>query len=205
MTFPNEVPDNKDGLELLRLQIMEEVNLKFDALMKDLNNDGSEFSRTLRRELTELKKNTTKEIEEVYNYISSKLVSIQTGQKLLYDPKDGILSKALSKVEVAVKMATDSAVCTTEAKKAADMSLKSAEEARDYIRTNIFVTALTFLGILLTVIGGVWYSIDRAKTDDVYQNRIVKALQDKIVQDATNQNRTEEIMNKLYKKLGGIE
>ena len=196
MTFPSEVPETKESLELLRMQIMEDVNLKFDSLMVGLNSNGSEFSRSLKRELNELKKETTKEIAEVYDYVSSKLVSIQTGQKLLYDPKDGILTKALNKVEVAVRMATDAAVCTTEAR-------KSADESRDYIRTNIFVTALTFLGILVTVIGGVWYVMDRAKIDDVNQGKVIKALQDKIVQDAHNQERTELIMNKLYTKLGG--
>jgi len=203
MTLPNELPDTKESLELLRMQIMEDVNTKFDALLKGLNDSGSEFSRSLKRELIELKKSTAKEIAEVYDYVSSKLVSIETGQKLLYDPKDGILTKALSKVEVAVRMATDSAVCTAEAKKASERSESSSKESRDYIRTNIFVTALTFLGILVTVIGVVWYVMDRAKIDDTNQSKIIKALQDKIVQDANNQQRTEIIMNRLYSKLGG--
>jgi hypothetical protein len=183
-------------IELLRLKVMEDVASKFDALIKVFNENGSEFSRALKNEMIILKRETEKQVDEIYSYIASQLVSIQAGQKMLYDPRDGLLTKALNKVEMAVKMSTDAAACTVEARKAAN-------DAALYIRANIFVTAITFLGILVTVVGGYFVFLEKNSEDDKNQNTMIIALQEKIKQDANNQRETITMMQKLYKKLGG--
>lgn len=195
-------------LQNMRLTIMNEVNEKFnevnaqfDALIEELNRDGTEFSRALQKDIENMRKNIQKEMKEVWSYLKSKLVSIEAGQKMLYDPKDGIMTKVLNKADAAVTMARDSALCTANSKKAAENSETSAKEAKVYVRTNIFVTALTFLGILITVVTfGVTYT-GKLTSDAENQKKMIKALNAKLVQDAANQKETVDMMEKLYKKL----
>jgi hypothetical protein len=120
-------------LQNLRLRIMAEVNEKvkeindqFDEIISGLDKDGTEFARSLKAEIVGMKKGVKKEMENVWSYLKSKLVSIEAGQKMLYDPGEGIMSKTLEKAEMAVKMARDSAACTA-------ACLKAVEGTQDHI------------------------------------------------------------------------
>lgn len=196
-------------LHNLRLEIMAEVNAKFleanekfDEIIRDLDREGTEFSRSLKGEILEMKNKLKNEIENVWSYLKSKLVSIEAGQAMLYDPKDGIMTKVLNRVDAAVKMSRDAAQCTAGASKAAEDAAKSANETRIFVRTNIFVTALTFLGILITVVSfGVSYA-SKLREDTHNQKAMIAALQEKITQDAANQQQTVNMLDKLYHRLG---
>lgn len=189
---------NEQELELVRLRIMADVDCRFETVMKELNMNGSEFSRALRKEMNSLRLNTEEKIKEVWSWVTSHLVSIEAGQKMLYDPKDGLIQKALNKVEAAVKMATDAAACTVEARKAAD-------DAKLYIRANIFVTAVTFLGILVTVVGGYFAFIGKTRDEISNQRAMVTALQEKLKQDADNQVETVQILKDLKIELRSVK
>jgi hypothetical protein len=162
--------------ENLRLIIMAEVNDKlhetnrqFDDIIRDLEREGTEFSRGLQVEIENINKN---------------------------------LKRVQNQVDQAVKMSGDSAVCTSEANKAAINSAKSADETRIYVRTNIFVTAITFLGILITVVTfGISYN-SKIHEDTINQKKMIYALQEKITQDAANQQETVAMMKQLYDRLG---
>lgn len=196
-------------LKNLRLEIMAEVNQKiteafnqFDEITRELDKDGTEFSRSLKAEIEEMKKSLKSELENVWSYLKSKLVSIEAGQKMLYDPQNGIMTKVLNKVEAAIKMSRDAAMCTAEANKAAENAAKSADDTRIFVRTNIFVTAITFLGILITVVTfGVSYT-EKLRDDAKAQKDMIAAMQEKITQDAANQQETVSMMKKLYDRLG---
>lgn len=196
-------------MQNLRLTIMAEVNEKigeandqFDAIIKELDREGTEFARALKVEIESMKRGVKEELENVWSYLKSKLVSIEAGQKMLYDPKDGIMTKVLNKVDAAVKLSRDAALCTANANQAAENASGSAKEAKIFVRTNIFVTALTFLGILVSVVTfGVSYT-GKLREDAENQKKMIAALHEKLVQDAANQKETVTMMEKLYKKLG---
>lgn len=124
---------NDTDLENIRLRVMaevndkfEEVNEQFDAIVKELDKNGTEFSRALKAEIQTMREGVKEEMKNVWSYLKSKLVSIETGQKMLYDPKEGIMTKLLEKTQAAVKMARDSAECTAACQKA-------LEESKDYL------------------------------------------------------------------------
>jgi hypothetical protein len=119
-----------DEFETTRLKILNEVNEKFDEILTDLHQRGTEFSRSLAKEVEAMKANTTKEIEDIWSWAKSKLVSIEQGQKLFYDE---IFPKLMNKVGVAVDMAKDSATCTAAALKSVEKSEKFVNDSRKYI------------------------------------------------------------------------
>jgi hypothetical protein len=194
--------DEKD-LELLRKEVMEEVDVRFNALIRELDEKGSEFSRSLAKDVEAMKKKAKEDIEELWSWSKSQLVSIEQGQRILYDPKDGLLAVALRKVSEAVKFAQDAALCTAASNQSADRAARAAEDTRAFVRTNIFVTAITFLGILITVVTfAVTYS-SKSKEESRDAKALIAAMNEKIEQDAANQRETVGLMNKLYRKLGG--
>lgn len=183
--------DVEKDYENIRLKIMSEVNEKFDELANDFNDNGTEFSRALKTQIENERENTKKEIENIWSYTKSKLVSIEQGQKLFYDD---IFPKIINKVEVAVKMSRDAALCTVEAR-------KSADDARVYLRASIIVIVVAFIGIVGTT---VWNGISqggklKAQVDN--QGEMITALKDKLKQDADNQSETVEMLMKLHKTL----
>lgn len=187
----------EQDLKLLRLRIMTEVNKRFDELLEELNANGSEFSRALKKEVERLEKETHDHIEEVYSYMKSKLVSIEAGQQMLYDPNDGLLTKILKKAEATVKMATDSAACTVEARKA-------AEDARGFVRSNILVNAGTLvavIGLFVTMLIFVISFTAKMQEQLTAQQAVVKAMEEKIRQDAGNQHETVAILKDLKVEL----
>jgi len=200
-----------EQIQNMRLTIMSEVNEKlaeanaqFDEIVSALDKEGTEFARQLKNDITHMREGVKNEIENVWSYMKSKLVSIEAGQHMLYNSKDGLLKKALDKVDMAVKMSRDAAECTTGAKEAAETAKGAADEAKTFIRTIIFVTAITFLGILITVVTfGVNYS-SKITRDTTNQDKMIEALNEKIVQDKKNQKETIEMMEKLYNKLGKV-
>lgn len=193
----------------MRLTIMTEVNEKltkanaaFDEIVQALDRDGTEFARQLKSDIEHMREGVKSDIENVWSYMKSKLISIEAGQNMLYNSKDGLLKKALDKVDMAVKMSRDAAECTTGAKEAAETAKGSVEEAKTFIRTNIFVTAATFLGIFITVVTFVVNYSSKITRDTTNQAKMIEALNEKIVQDKQNQKETIEMMKKLYNKLG---
>lgn len=181
-------------MELLRLKIMEEVNLRFDELVTELNCNGSEYSRALSKELDEMKAKAKRDLDEVWSYVKSQLVSIEQGQKMLYDPKDGLLTKVLRKAEEAVRVAQDSARCTAAAQKAAERSEGFAKEANFYVRGSIVVTIVAFLGIVGTEVYRVIDANSKAHVELQQQKAMVEALQKKLEQDDKNQVQTAKLL-----------
>lgn len=117
-------------LQNLQLKIMAEVNGKisetyqaFDDTIEQLNREGTEYARGLAKDLKNIKNKTAEEIKNVWSFVKSSLVSIEAGQKMLYNPKDGIMTKTLEKVSQAIKMSRDSAECTA-------ASLSTVREAK---------------------------------------------------------------------------
>jgi len=181
-----------------------EANAQFDEIANALDKEGTEFSRQLKNDIVHMREGVKSDIENVWSYMKSKLVSIEAGQHMLYNSKDGLLKKALDKVDMAVKMSRDAAGCTTGAMEAAKAATGAADEARIFIRTNIFVTAITFLGILVTVVTfGINYS-NKINKDTTNQDKMIHALNEKIVQDKNNQKETIEMMKQLYNRLGKV-
>jgi hypothetical protein len=181
----------ENEIENMRLRLMAEVNERFDEIVRDLNDNGTEFARSLEQEIESMRESTKKEFKNIWSYMKSKLVSIEQGQKLFYDD---IFPKILSKVEVAVKMARDAALCTVEAR-------KSADDARVYLRASIIVIVVAFIGIVGTT---VWNGISQGgklKTQVDNQGKMITALNDKLRQDADNQTETVKILEKLHKTL----
>lgn len=119
-----------DEFETVRLKIINEVNEKFDGILTDLHNKGTEYSRNLAKEVEVMKGNTTKEIDNIWSWSKSKLVSIEQSQKLFYEE---IFPKLTNKVVVAVDMARDSATCTAAALKSVERSEGFVKDSRKYI------------------------------------------------------------------------
>jgi|WetSurSiteA1Bulk_404760.scaffolds.fasta_scaffold31643_2 hypothetical protein len=82
-------------------------------------------------------------------------------------------------------------------------SAKSSEKTEKYMLASIFVTAGTFLGILVVVIGWSLTFSAQMQKENSGRQKMIESLQDKINQDAQNQRETISMMQKLYKKLGG--
>ena len=186
--------ENENEFELMRMRIMSDVNVRFDEVIKELNEKGTEYARRLKAEMAELKEKTKRDIEELLSWSKSHLLSIEQTHKTVYDPKDGIMTMALKKVELAVKMAVDAAECTAAARKAAD-------DAKLYIRANIFVTAITFLGILVTVVGGYLAFIGKSQSEVRQGKEMVDALQKKLIQDDQNQKQLMEALSVMMHDL----
>jgi hypothetical protein len=188
---------NEIELENLRLKIMDEINKRFEEVLHDLNENGSEFSRNIKLEILELRDNTKKEIEELWSWSKSQLLSIKQGQQMMYDPKDGLITIALRKVQEAVKMAQDSALCTIAAQKAsekAEMAADGAKQAVDKV----------WIAILLPVIGSaiIWLAT-QFWIAGPKQDALVKEMKAKLEQDAKNQVETIGMLNELKKELSG--
>lgn len=131
-----------DEMETARLKILNEVNEKFDEILTDLHQRGTEFSRSLAKEVETMKANTTREIEDIWSWSKSKLVSIEQGQKMFYDE---IFPKLMNKIEVAVGMSRDSATCTAAA-------LKSVEHAEGFVKDSRKYILVLMTGLFLALL-----------------------------------------------------
>jgi len=202
-------------IEIKLMELKNEFDGYFRRIIKELDEKGTEYSRSLKSELSSMKEKAKLEMDEIWSYVKSHLISIEHGQNILYDPKDGILTVILKKAEQAIKFAGESAECTAEAAHAArdaeaaaaktELSSKAAADAADdvkrYSRASIFVTATTFVGIVITVLTLYLTIANRAKDELKNQETMIIALHDKLQQDSENQKQTVEIMEKLYKTL----
>lgn len=197
---------NDTDLENIRLRVMAdvnerfaEVNDQFDAIVKELDKNGTEFSRSLKAEIETMRKGVKKEMENVWSYLKSKLVSIEAGQKMLYDPKEGIMTKLLDKTEAAVKMARDSAECTAACQKAVEASKdylekqdeKHVEEVSVYqafVRDSRLYMLIFIVTIAAASIGGIGLGVA------------------KLIQDHNNQVETVTYLKSLDKgvKIDGV-
>jgi hypothetical protein len=184
--------------EIKWLKLSSDIDKRFSELIEELNSNGTEFSRNLKKELCEMKKRTEDEFKEVWSYMKSHLISIEHGQKMLYDPKEGLLTIALRKVEEAIKMARDAAQCTLGSKQASEKAESAAHKAEKAIDK-------VWKAILFPVVGSaiLWFSAQFLLIGPK-QDEVINELRNKIKQDAENQNRTETRMDKLYLMLEKI-
>lgn len=189
----------ENEIENMRLRLMAEVNERFDEIVRDLNDNGTEFARSLEKEIVVMRNSVKKEVENVWSYLKSKLVSIETGQKMLYDPKDGIMTKILGKVDMAVKMARDSAACTaacTETLKESkrlindkdDQHEREVETYKNFVRDSRLYMLIFIVTIAAATLGGLGLGVA------------------KIIQDHNNQVQTVSYLDSLNKgvKVDGL-
>jgi len=165
---------------MVRLRILKEVNEKFDEVLQELNENGTEFARLLAKEVENMRVNTKKELENVWSFVKSKLVSIEQGQKLFYDE---IFPKLTNKIEVAISMARDSASCTAAClesnKEAKQMIKESSARAEKFVaesRRILYGLVIALILLVLPIsVASVW----------------------KLIQDYYNQKQTVSYLEKL--------
>lgn len=133
---------NESQTENERLRILNEVNVKFNEVLDELNGKGTEFSRSLAKEIEAMKNTTAKELDNLWSWSKSKMVSIEQGQKLFYGD---IFPKLMNKVGAAVDMSRDSAMCTAAALKSVEKAEGFVKDSRKYIlvlMTGLFAVLL---------------------------------------------------------------
>lgn len=131
--------------------------------------DGCEFGRILNQRF-----------DDHVDRQESKLEGIETYLRVLLEVK---MPKVESAVGEAVKMARDSSECTVEARKA-------AESAKDSVRNVI-------IGIVLAVLSLVGTNAYKIWSDKQDQGAVLRALNDKLHQDAINQRETVNYLKQL--------
>jgi hypothetical protein len=132
--------------------------------------------------------------------------TLKTSNKIILDPERGLIQKMEKKVETCINLATDACKANAESrdlvaasKAEVIISKDEVKKASWYLMANVIVLVTFALGAF-----SVYTTLVSKATKDLSnQDKMISALQEKITQDAKNQSRTEEIMNKLYKKLGG--
>jgi hypothetical protein len=137
----------------------------------------------------------TKEIE---NYLNGKLKSDLNDIRVIFDKMIKDISGLKNLMQFDEK---DTGNRLKAAEKAVVDSEKIAKDSLFYVRANVFVTAITFLGILITIIFGYLTFLKKDSTGSDKQDRMIQALEEKIKQDRDNQNQTIGMMDKLYKRL----
>lgn len=194
--------DDVKELENIRLNLITEMNDKFDEILKDLNENGTEYSRMLKKDLDVMRENATRDFEEIWSFTKSKLVSVEQGQKLFYE---NIFPRLMNKIELAVKMARDSAQCTSEsfdtvkdAKKEFDDRLKLAEA---FVRDSRVLLMWFFVTVAVAVL-----SVGGAKLyqDWINQNQTVNYL-NKLVSGVNIKSVSEDDLKKIIDNLGARE
>ncbi len=193
-----------DELEVFKFEMCEIMEKKFNNLILELNKNGSEYSRFLNHDFLNFKEKTKTSIDEVYNWIRSKLISIEQGQQLLNNDKDGLINRTLRQAEAAVKLAADSAENTAKASlataEARECLKKSIEINSANSNKNIVVLIFGFIGFIIPVTFGFINLIITAKASDKNQKDIIAQLEIKIQQDRENQ---AEMIKHLKKLEGG--
>lgn len=194
--------DDVKELENIRLNLITEMNDKFDEVLKDLNENGTEYSRMLKKDLDVMRENATRDFEEIWSFTKSKLVSVEQGQKLFYE---NIFPRLMNKIELAVKMARDSAQCTSEsfdtvkdAKKEFDDRLKLAEA---FVRDSRVLLMWFFVTVAVAVL-----SVGGAKLyqDWINQNQTVNYL-NKLVSGVNIKSVSKDDLKKIIDNLGARE
>ena len=137
----NNRKSHDQEFEIQRLRIMEEVGTRFDDLVKELNERGTEFSREMRVEMAADIDRIRKEAAEILY----KTKSLDQAIKLIMNEKDGLLHQALAKVEDAVSL-------TGKAAKSAESSCADVRTSRDFLTVYGIITGTAFAGLVITVI-----------------------------------------------------
>jgi hypothetical protein len=119
-------------LENAKLKILAEMNEKIDETVSELNDKGTEFARRLAAEIKTEKEKVATELEELWSFTKSKLISIEAGQKLFHQE---IVPNLMNKMEVTVGMARDAAAYTAQSGKDAKRAERAAERSEDLHRT----------------------------------------------------------------------
>lgn len=146
------------AIENARLRIMGEMNKRFDEVLSELHQRGTEYSRRLATEIENDRERVTKELEDIWSYSKSKLISIEAGQKMFYEE---ILPKLLEKIDITVGMTRDAAGHAAQVvktgitmEKEARRAEKAAHRAENALHAGNWQTAGIIIAISLAVLTG---------------------------------------------------
>lgn len=162
------------------LKMYKDINNKFDDLIKEFNERGTEFSRRLADKVMGEKKYLNSKLQEWQDWreehISeqkSDLISIKQGQNIFLNE---IFPNIKNKVDASIKVATQSCVESNEARKSADRAEDNTRDSRKLV-----ITLIVGLIMSILTIG------------------IPSFL--KLAQDKNNQTETVEYLKKLSESL----
>jgi hypothetical protein len=188
-----------DEFKLKRYEILEAMNARFGEIVKELNNNGSALSKELAEEVKKNFLDNQVEHKALKDWMKYELDTLKTTNKIILEPDRGLIPRMEKKVETAIALASDACKSNADSKLLVIESKKEVGKASWYLMANVFILVAFAVGAFAVYVE----LASKASKDLVNQGAMISALHEKLKQDADNQNRTEAIMNKLYKKLGG--
>jgi hypothetical protein len=148
----------------------------------DLNDRFEKIEKIAEKESAERRILSTQFVNHI-DWIKSKVESLRSANNVFL----GLSEKAREREEKMLTLTKESQMCAESAK-------KDAEESRSSIRALVFSL---IGGFALFIATNFWVKISDANA----QREMIKALNEKIVQDDKNQKQTVEMLERLYQKL----